>query len=147
MQGAFHLVAVRERHEVFVGRLQAKAEEKAAAMLERFDARVEAVFKQLDSDQSGELSMAEMERTFGEETHDFWTNMDGERKVVSCVYKYNQQCNHIYARPSRIPGHAAEGHGGVCPSACARRRRAGKRGASPGRTKRPAPMFTPPGLR
>ena len=63
----------------------AKAEEKAAAMLERFDARVEAVFKQLDSDQSGELSMAEMERTFGEETHDFWTNMDGEELIIDVV--------------------------------------------------------------
>ena len=55
-----------------------RAEEATAAMLERFQARVEAVFKKLDSDQSGELSMAEMERTFGEETHDFWENMDGE---------------------------------------------------------------------
>ena len=43
-----------------------------------FNARVEAVFKKLDSDQSGELSMEEMERTFGEETRDFFNSMDGE---------------------------------------------------------------------
>ena len=75
----------------------AKAEEAAAAMQERFNARVEAVFKELDSEQSGELpegvfkkldsqqdgelSMEEMERAFGEETHDFWANMDGEKGV------------------------------------------------------------------
>ena len=56
----------------------AKAEAAAVAMQERFNARVEAVFKKLDSNKSGELPMEEMERTFGEETHDFWTNMDGE---------------------------------------------------------------------
>ena len=50
-------------------------------MQERFNARVEAVFKKLDSDQSGELSMTELERTFGEETHEFWANMDGETDV------------------------------------------------------------------
>ena len=55
-------------------------------MQERFNARVEAVFKKLDSDKSGELSMEEMERTFGEETHDFWSNMDGERNVTRVVY-------------------------------------------------------------
>ena len=59
----------------------AKAEAAAAAMQERFNARVEAVFKKLDSDKSGELSMEEMERTFGEETHDFWANMDGKTCV------------------------------------------------------------------
>ena len=75
----------------------AKAEAAAAAMQERFNARVEAVFKKLDSEQSGELpegvfkkldshqngelSMAEMERALGEETHDFWANMDGEKGV------------------------------------------------------------------
>ena len=58
-----------------------KAEEAAAAMQERFNARVEAMFRKLDSDKSGELSMEEMERTFGEETHDFWANMDGETCV------------------------------------------------------------------
>ena len=64
----------------------AKAEQAAAAMQERFNARVEAVFKKMDSYKSGELSMEEMERTFGEETHDFWSNMDGERNVVRVVY-------------------------------------------------------------
>ena len=59
----------------------AKAEEAAAAIQERFNARVEALFKKLDSDQSGELSMEEMERMFGEETHDFWSNMDGKTGV------------------------------------------------------------------
>ena len=81
----------------------AKAEEAAAAMQERlnkaaaawgekFNARVEVVFKKLDSDQSGELSMAEMERTFGEETHDFWENMDGEAgaqlSVKNAIFLY-----------------------------------------------------------
>ena len=67
----------------------AKAEAAAAAMQERrkkaaaarFNARVEAAFKKLDSDKSGELSMEEMECTFGEETHDFWSNMDGKTCV------------------------------------------------------------------
>ena len=67
----------------------AKAEAAAAAMQEkrkkaaaaRFNARVEAVFKKIDPEQSGELSMAEMERAFGEETHDFWADMDGEKGV------------------------------------------------------------------
>ena len=44
----------------------------------QFNARVEAVFKKMDSDHSRELSMAEMERTLGDETHGFWNNMDGE---------------------------------------------------------------------
>ena len=56
----------------------AKVEGATDAVQERFNARVEAVFKKMDSDKSGELSMEEMERTFGEETHSFWYNMDGE---------------------------------------------------------------------
>ena len=48
---------------------------------ETFDARVDAVFKALDSDHSGELSIDEMERVFGEETHEFWVDMDGEISV------------------------------------------------------------------
>ena len=46
--------------------------------LNPFDARVEATFKALDVDRSGELSLPEMERIFGEETHEFWEDMDGE---------------------------------------------------------------------
>ena len=72
-------------------------------MQRRFNARVEAVFKNLDSDHSGELSMEEMERTFGEETHDFWSNMDGERKVVRIVYSSINTTSYIvinmHARP------------------------------------------------
>ena len=58
--------------------MQERLNKAATAMQERFNARVEAAFKKLDSDKSGELSMEEIERTFGEETHDFWSNMDGE---------------------------------------------------------------------
>ena len=58
-----------------------KAEEVAAEMQAKFDGRVEAVFKALDSNRSGELAMAEMEATFGEETHDYWANIDGEACV------------------------------------------------------------------
>ena len=47
----------------------------------QFDARVEAVFKALDADRSGELSLPEMERIFGEETHEFWEDMDGETSM------------------------------------------------------------------
>ena len=61
----------------------AKAEAAAKAMQEKFNARVVAVFKMLDSDHSGELSMSEMERTLGEETHDFWANMDGKAVKIS----------------------------------------------------------------
>ena len=77
----------------------AKAEEAAAAMQERFNARVEAVFKKLDADQSGELSMEEMERTFGEETHDFWSNMDGETNTwLSQPASYLLPVNDPYRR-------------------------------------------------
>ena len=61
--------------------MQQTLNKAAEAIQERFNARVESVFKTLDSDKSGELSMAEMERTFGEETHDFWANMDGKTCV------------------------------------------------------------------
>ena len=47
-------------------------------MRKKFNARVEAVFKAIDIDKSGELSLPQMERVFGEETHDFWEDMDGE---------------------------------------------------------------------
>ena len=63
----------------------AKAEVAAAqagkadeASRKEFNASVEAVFHAMDSDNSGELSMPEMERVFGEETHDYWVNMDGK---------------------------------------------------------------------
>ncbi len=49
----------------------------SAASQEKFQARVEELFKKLDSDRSGELSVEEVERTFGEETHDYWEHMDG----------------------------------------------------------------------
>ena len=81
----------------------AKVEGATNAVQERFNARVEAVFKKLDSDKSGELSMEEMERTFGEETHDFWSNMDGERNVTRVVYSsinttsYISSCSRTHA--------------------------------------------------
>ena len=58
-----------------------KADDSDATAREQFDARVEALFKALDSDRSGELSMPEMERVFGAETYTFWSNMDGEISV------------------------------------------------------------------
>ena len=59
----------------------AKADISDTTAREQFDARVEALFKILDSDNSGELTMKEMKRVFGEETHDFWDDMDGEAWV------------------------------------------------------------------
>ena len=57
-----------------------RQDERAAEA--KFNARVEAVFKILDAKRSGELPMAEMESTFGEETHDYWANVDGEASVL-----------------------------------------------------------------
>ena len=47
----------------------------------QFDVRVEAAFKALDADRSGELCLPEMERIFGDETHEFWEDMDGETSM------------------------------------------------------------------
>ena len=57
--------------------------EKAADALEKFNARVEAAFKALDYDESGDLSLAKMERIFGAETHDFWVDMGHQDDRVS----------------------------------------------------------------
>ena len=57
-----------------------RAEKAAAAMQKRFNARVEAVFKAMDTDKSGDLSMPKMERVLGEETHEFWEDIDGETR-------------------------------------------------------------------
>ena len=56
----------------------AKVEKAAAELQKKFNARVEAVFKIIDTDHSGDLSMPKMELIFGEETHEFWEDMDGE---------------------------------------------------------------------
>ena len=58
----------------------AKAENAAVAR-QKFDAHIDSVFKILDIDHSGQLTMAEMERVFGEEAHKFWDDMDGEIRV------------------------------------------------------------------
>ena len=85
----------------------AKAEAAAAAMQERFNARVEAVFKKLDSNKSGKLLMAEMEGTFYEETQDFWSNVDGERIVVKVVSSSINTTSYViistHARPHTRP--------------------------------------------
>ena len=60
----------------------AKAEKAADAKKERFDERVEAVFHLMDTHHSGELSLPQMERIFGEDTHEFWEDMDGETQGV-----------------------------------------------------------------
>ena len=57
-----------------------KVEDAAKAMQEKFKERVEAVFKAMDTDKSGDLSMPKMERVLGEETHEFWEDMDGETR-------------------------------------------------------------------
>ena len=61
-----------------------KAEDAAEAIQETFDERVEAAFYAMDTDKSGELSMPKMERVFGEETHEFWEDMDGETDQDHC---------------------------------------------------------------
>ena len=68
-----------------------RAEKAAAAMQKRFNARVEAVFKAMDTDKSGDLSMPKMERVFGEETHEFWEDMDGEMEQ-----RYSHSHGHSY---------------------------------------------------
>ena len=60
----------------------AKVEKAAAELQKKFNARVEAVFKIIDTDHSGDLSMPKMELIFGEETHEFWEDMDGEARGV-----------------------------------------------------------------
>ena len=59
-----------------------KVEKALADKQNQFNARVEAAFKAMDIDKSGELSLPEMERIFGEETHEFWEDMDGEARGV-----------------------------------------------------------------
>ena len=58
-----------------------KAEKATAASQKTFNARVEAAFKAMDIDKSGELSLPEMEQIFGDETHEFWEDMDGEASM------------------------------------------------------------------
>ena len=55
--------------------------EKALEKMQDFNARVEAAFKAMDIDKSGELSLPEMEQIFGDETHEFWEDMDGEASM------------------------------------------------------------------
>ena len=62
-----------------------KAEKATAASQKTFNARVEAAFEAMDTDHSGELSLPEMERTFGEETHDYWEEMDGKIQSILCI--------------------------------------------------------------
>ena len=68
-----------------------KVEDAAKAMQEKFEERVEAVFKAMDTDKSGDLSMPKMERVFGEETHEFWEDMDGEMEQ-----RYSHSHGHSY---------------------------------------------------
>ena len=59
--------------------------EKAVEKMQDFNERVEDSFKAMDADHSGELSLPEMERIFGEETHEFWEDMDGETREECSV--------------------------------------------------------------
>ena len=87
-----------------------KRQEERAAQAE-FNARVEAVFKALDSNRSGELAMAEMEATFGEETHDYWANIDGEacvwcRVEVATMFASSQYATHVHNSGVPTPHYA-----------------------------------------
>ena len=70
-----------EKYLVLAEKEAAKAGNTAEVIQEKFNARVETLFKQMDRDNSGELSIDEMERVFGEETHEYWEEMDGEAGV------------------------------------------------------------------
>ena len=63
----------------------AKVEKALADKQKEFNARVEAVFKILDTDHSRELSLPEMQRTFGEGTHQYWEEMDGKIQSILCI--------------------------------------------------------------
>ena len=71
----------------------AKVEKALADKQKEFNARVEAVFKILDTDHSRELSLPEMQRTFGEGTHQYWEEMDGKVQcVLYCVFCRHTLC-------------------------------------------------------
>ena len=59
-----------------------KVEKAIAEMQKRFNTRLEVVFKIMDTDKSGELSLPELQQIFGQETYHFWADMDGK----ACTY-------------------------------------------------------------
>ena len=85
-EGEMHLAKAEEA--------AAKADKSEAVIQERFNARVVKVFQAMDIRHSGELSLPQMELIFGEETHEYWEDMDGETRE-ECSVKFSKACRSV----------------------------------------------------